>query len=79
MDLLSFISDSERKRRLAVLTGASEGYLWQCATGWRGKRTSPELAQSIERASLTIGAEVGVEGVLRCDLRPDIWPPGEAA
>lgn len=79
MDLLTFISDSERKRRLAVLTGASEGYLWQCATGWRGKRTSPELAQSIERASAEIGAESGVAGVPRCALRPDIWAPGEVA
>ncbi len=79
MDLLTFISDPERKRRLAVLTGASEGYLWQCATGWRGKRTSPELAQNIERASVTIGSEMGVEGVSRSVLRPDIWSPGEAA
>jgi len=79
MDLLTFISDPERKRRLAAMTGKSEGYLWQCATGWRGKRTSPELAQSIERASAEIGSEAGVPGVSRCTLRPDIWAPGEAA
>lgn len=79
MDLLTFISDPERKRRLAVLTGASEGYLWQCATAWRGKRPSPALAQSIERESAAIGRELSIDGVSRRDLRPDIWPPGEAA
>jgi len=79
MDLLTFISDPERKRRLAALTGASEGYLWQCATGWRGKRPSPALAQSIERESTKIAMDSDIDGVSRRDLRPDIWPPGEAA
>lgn len=76
MDLLTFISDSERKRQLAALTGSSEGYLWQVATGWRGKKASPELAKAIARATL----EIGPEQVRLEALRPDLWGPGlEAA
>jgi DNA-binding transcriptional regulator YdaS (Cro superfamily) len=70
MDLLSFIADPERKRLLAEKTGKSEGYLWQVASGWRGKRASPELAISIEAAT----ASIGPEEVPRSSLRPDLWP-----
>lgn len=69
MDLLTFIADGERKARLAALTGSSEGYLWQIATKWRGKRPSPELAQAIERESGAIGPEAVPKG----SLRPDLW------
>lgn len=74
MDLLTFISDPARKRRLAALTKSSEGYLWQIATGWRNKRASPELAQVIEKES----AVIGPEGVPKELLRPDIWPGTES-
>lgn len=75
MDLLTFISDPERKRRLAELTGFSGGYLWQVATGWRGKKASPELAKLIARATLEIGPEqVPLELV-----RPDLWGDGVEA
>lgn len=71
MELITFLSDPTRKQRLAKATGSSEGYLWQVATGWRGKRASPELAQAIERESATIGPE----RVPKESIRPDIWAP----
>ena len=70
MDLLNFISDRDRKAALAAALGASEGYLWQIATGWRGKRASWELATKIEAAT----ASIGPEPVPKASLRPDIWP-----
>ena len=69
MDLATFISDGDRKARLASATGRSPGYLWQLATGWRGKRASVELAQDIERAS----RDIGPEAVPKESLRPDVW------
>lgn len=71
MDLATFISDPARKAQLALATGRSAGYLWQVATGWRGKRASVELAQSIERES----SDIGPEPVPKSSLRPDVWPP----
>ena len=70
MDILTFISDPARKQRLAAATAKSEGYLWQIATNWRGKRASPELALAIERESGLIGPEAVFKGT----LRPDLWP-----
>ena len=70
MDLITFISDKDRKAALAAKLGASEGYLWQVATGWRNKRASWELAQRIEQAT----GEIGPECVPKSTLRPDIWP-----
>ena len=70
MDLTTFIADKTRKTELAAKLGASEGYLWQIATGWRGKRASWELAQRIEQAT----EEIGPEAVPKSSLRPDIWP-----
>lgn len=74
MDLLTFISDPERKRRLAALTGSSEGYLWQCATKWRGKKPSPALARKIHEASVDIAGSLGGEPLALGAIRPDIWP-----
>lgn len=73
MDLLTFISDKDRKARLVAVTGKAEGYLWQIATGWRGKRASPELARQITEAT----AQIGPEAVPLELLRPDIWPAPE--
>ena len=79
MDLLTFIADGDRKARLAAATGRSEGYLWQIATSWRGKRPSPELAQAIERTSRDlVEMDLAPESVPKETLRPDLWPPGEA-
>lgn len=68
MDLNTYISDTNARRLLAEEVGTSTGYLWQMATGWRGKRASRIMAIAIERA--TNGA------VTRQELRPDIWEPG---
>lgn len=62
-----FAQDRSRRRELARALGMSAGYLTQIATGWNGRKPSPELAMRIEAA--TAGA------VSRSDLRPDIWPP----
>jgi DNA-binding transcriptional regulator YdaS (Cro superfamily) len=69
MDLLSYIADDSRKTALALAVGKSPAYLWQVASGWRGKRASPELAQAIE---------VATAGEVRCDeTRPDLqWMRG---
>jgi hypothetical protein len=37
-------------RRLAEAVGADPQYLRQCATGWKGKRPSPELADALVNA-----------------------------
>jgi len=63
--LAEYISDCHRRAQLAEAVGCSPDYLWQVATGWRGKRASPDLAKKIEVA--TSGA------VTRASLRPDIW------
>jgi hypothetical protein len=75
MDLATYIEDMDRRRQLAEAVGSDPGYLWQIATGWRGKRASPGLAQAIERAS----AKLGPEPVAKELLRPDIWPPAVQA
>lgn len=55
MDLLTYISDMSRRAALAEACGTSPEYLWQIATGWRGKRPSPKLAFAIERESTRLG------------------------
>lgn len=55
MDLLTYISDMSRRAALAAACGTSPEYLWQIATGWRGKRPSPKLASAIERESTRLG------------------------
>lgn len=74
MDLMTFISDPERKATLAARTGASPAYLWQIATGWtpkggKPKRASIDLALAIERES----NEIGPEGVPWRSLLPEVW------
>jgi DNA-binding transcriptional regulator YdaS (Cro superfamily) len=72
MDLKTYIADDSRKTALAQAVGKSPAYLWQVATGWKGKRASPELAQAIEASTA---------GEVRCDgvdgIRPDLqWMRG---
>jgi hypothetical protein len=74
MDLATFISEPGRKAKLATATKSSPSYLWQLATGWRGKRASSQLALAIERES----ALIGPEAVSKESLRPDIWAPDDA-
>jgi DNA-binding transcriptional regulator YdaS (Cro superfamily) len=62
MNLTEYISDEPRKQALALAVGTSPAYLYQIATGWKGKRPSPDLAKRIESAS-----------GIRCEtLRPDL-------
>lgn len=74
MNLLTYISDMERRRALADKLGRNPLYLWQVATGRR--RASTDLAQDIERAT----TELGPETVPKGSMRPDVWqmPSDEA-
>ena len=57
MDLLTYISDMPRRVALAEACGTNPQYLWQVATGWRGKRASPALAELIDKHSARLGPE----------------------
>lgn len=46
---LSDLSPTERAE-LAAKVGCNPKYLYQCATQWRGKRPSPELARTLVAA-----------------------------
>lgn len=70
MNLHDYLVDPKRKAQLVRDLRTSPVWLWQIATGWRGKRPSPRFAQAIERAT---------HGVVTCsELRPDVWPPAAA-
>ena len=71
--LLSFISDTERRRLLAERVDSDPQYLWQVATGRR--RASPGFAREIEGAT----AEIGPFTVSKEDLRPDLWADDSGA
>lgn len=65
MDLRNYIKDPVRRANLAKAVGANPQYLWQAATGWRGRRPSAELARKIEDATCGI--------VTIAEMRPDLW------
>ena len=65
MDLLTYISDMERRRSLADATDSSPDYLWQIATNRR--QAGPRLAKAIEEKT---GGQVA-----RSSVRPDLWTP----
>lgn len=69
MDLLTYVSDVPRREALARKLKKNPIYLYQLATGWRGKRPSPELAMAIETATTKLGPET----VTKESLRPDLW------
>lgn len=71
MDLKTYIADSATRRELAASCGTTPDYLWQVATGWRGRRASVDLAKKIEVATASV--------VTRHDLRPDIFGPAPDA
>lgn len=75
MDLLTYIASPERKQALANALQTSPGYLWQLATGWRGRKPSADFAKAIERET----GRLGPEAVPKEALRPDLWDDGEAA
>jgi len=57
MDLLTYISDIQRRTALAKACGTSPDYLWQIATGWRGRKPSANMAARIEAATERLGPE----------------------
>lgn len=42
--------DAEAKRELATKAEVSEGYLWQLATRWQGRRASLGMLQKLAEA-----------------------------
>lgn len=71
MDLKTYISEPDRRADLVAKMGCSNGYLWQVATGWKGRKASIEFAKDVERH--TEGA------VSRRDMRPDLYEDVDAA
>lgn len=69
MDLLTYISDLERRKALADASGTTVDWLYQIATCWNGRRASTDLAQVIERES----DRLGPERVPKETMRPDVW------
>jgi len=57
MDLLTYISDMQRRAALAKACGTSPDYLWQIATGWKGRKPSARMAARIEAATEKLGPE----------------------
>lgn len=65
MDLLTYISDMDRRVALAEACDSSPDYLWQIATRWKGRRGSAKLAEKIEKATSELGpATVTKESVI---------------
>lgn len=73
MDFTTYISDTGRRAALAKAARTSPDYLWQCATGWNGKRASTDLAKRLHDESFRLGPEA----IPLASIRPDVW--GEAA
>lgn len=67
MMLDEYIADMGRRLELAQKVGSSPDYLWQVATGWKGRKAGPLLANRIHDAT---DGEVS-----KHDLRPDIFGP----
>lgn len=74
MDLLTFISDMDRRYELAERLDCSPDYLWQLAVKFqatgatRPKRPSTDLARRIEKETADMGHMVS-----KASLRPDVW------
>ncbi len=66
MNITDYIQDQQRRAALAVALGTSEQYLWQMATGWRGRRFS---AQHVLKVCHFSGGLITPHA-----LRPDIYP-----
>jgi hypothetical protein len=68
MPLSQYIADSARRTELAAAMGASPDYLWQVASGWKGRRASPAFAERVEEKTNGVVPKEWV-----------IWPPAGAA
>ena len=51
MTLREYIAVTDRRKALVDRLETSDGYLWQLATRWRGKRPSVAFAKRIEKAT----------------------------
>lgn len=71
MDLQTFIADPARRASLATACGTSSDYLWQVATGWRGRKPSTKLAKLIHDETHGL--------IPLASLRPDVWGDGKVA
>jgi hypothetical protein len=72
LSLREYLFDRQRRDELVEALGTSYDYLWQIATGWRGRRASPDMALRIERHTNGV--------VPRWITRPDLWDaPAKAA
>lgn len=69
MRLHEFIADRSRRASLAAACGTTPDYLWQVATGWRGRKPSPRLARLVHKETHGL--------VTLQSMRPDVF--GEAA
>jgi DNA-binding transcriptional regulator YdaS (Cro superfamily) len=65
MELKTLIQDMARRESIAKACGTTADYLWQVATGWRGRKPSPQLARRISDATHGL--------VSPSDLRPDVF------
>ena len=65
MDLQTFFQQTGKRQELADRLSVSPNYLWQIATGYRGRKASPRLARRINEETLGV---VTLES-----LRPDVW------
>lgn len=71
MELRDFIADRHRRDSLATACGTTPDYLWQVATGWRGRKPSPQLARRVHEATHGL--------VTLQSMRPDIFGAPPAA
>jgi len=67
MNLLTYISDMQRRTELAKACSTSPDYLWQIATNWRGRKPSARMAALIESATERLGPRKVPKELL-------IWP-----
>lgn len=73
MDLLTYVSETNRRRLLADRLQCNPAYLWQIATGWKGRQASPSFARRIADATVELGGGLGGAPVPLHEIRPDIW------
>lgn len=78
MDVQTFIQrlDAEQRQQFADMLKTSPAYLSQLGTGHR--KASPKLARKIVLASQELLPDGDCHLTLS-GVRPDIWPPDEAA
>lgn len=69
----------QKREQLARAAGTSPGYLWQLATGWRGKRPSVELIGKLAAADKRLKIAHLVEEFAERSAQPAAVPAHEPA